>query len=137
MFPYDTSQLNKQANDLLQSFQRNMNPSQEKHITKVNGRAGVDAYQLPPNSDDLLLDLNDPIVWFVQTDGAGYKTAIPYEITEHKEVKQEDILKSIDDRLTKLEEELHNGKSNISENAANSKSGKQYNDAGNRGNAQG
>ena len=35
----------------------------EIHVTKVNGRAGAEAYNMPPNSDDLLLDMNDPILY--------------------------------------------------------------------------
>ena len=142
MFPYNTDipGLNKQANDLLQSFQKNMCVSAERHTVKVNGRAGAEAYQLPPNSDEILIDLNDSIIWFVQTDGAGYKTVTPYDISEHKEIKQEDIIKSLNDRITKLEEEMRNGKLNSSANGEGSttySSGKQYKDAGNRSNAQG
>ena len=114
--------------------------SAERHTVKVNGRAGAEAYQLPPNSDEILIDLNDSIIWFVQTDGAGYKTVTPYDISEHKEIKQEDIIKSLNDRITKLEEEMRNGKLNSSANGEGSttySSGKQYKDAGNRSNAQG
>ena len=105
---------------------------QERHTVKVNGRAGAEAYNLPPNSDELLLDLNDPIVWFVQTDGAGYKTVIPYDIAPHKEVTQKDILQSLDQRIAKLEEVILNGKP---DNSATAKSkSERNNDAGNRSN---
>lgn len=138
MFPYDNS-YKQQTNDLLQSLQKQMMSGSitEKHITKVSGKAGAEAYNLPPNSDELLLDLTAPIIWFVQTDGAGYKTLTPYDISQHKEVKQEDVIKSMEDRIAKIEEEIRNGKSYISANNSKSKSGNNGNDAGGRGNDKG
>ena len=80
MFPYD-NQSQSQAlfqNQLLQSLA----PAQPQsiHTTKVNGRAGAEAFNMPPNSDGILLDLSDPIIYFIQTDGAGYKTITPYDM---------------------------------------------------------
>ena len=129
----------QQTNDILKSFQNQMLPGQasEHHVVKVNGRAGAESYNLPPNSDELLLDMNDPVVWFVQTDGAGYKTVTPYDISQHKEVKQEDVIKSLEDRISKLEEEMRNGKSNTSANYSKPKSGQQHNAPGPRGDDKG
>lgn len=109
-----------------------MVPQAQIHTPKVNGREGANSFNMPPNSDALLLDQNEDIIWFVRTDGAGYKTVLPYDFSEHKEVKQEDVLKSMEQRLSKIEEALNNGKFNNS--AINNK---QRNDAGGRGNAQG
>lgn len=94
--------------------------SQEEHTVKVNGRPGAEAYQLAANSDKLLLDSSAPIVWLVQTDGAGYKTLTPYDIVPHKETKPEDVYKTLEDRIAKLEEVV-NGKSNTT-NATKRKS---------------
>ena len=107
----------------------------ERHAVKVNGRAGAEAYTLPPNSDELLLDLNNPIVWFVQTDGAGYKTVTGYDISLHKEVTQQDILKSLDERISRMEEVLLNGKSNNP--TAKPNKFDRNNETGARSNAQG
>ena len=144
-YPFNIGDASTQLNqDILKTFQNTLDPKQQEHHTvKVNGRAGAEAYKIAPNSDEILLDLNAPIIWFVQTDGAGYKTVIPYDISEHKEVKQEDILQSIDDRLSRLEEEMRNVKSHTSanESAATTetaaKSGQQRNDAGSRSYAAG
>lgn len=88
---------------------------QEEHTVKVNGRPGAEAYQLSPNSDKLLLDSTAPIVWLVQTDGAGYKTVTPYDISPHEEKKPEDVYKSLEERISKLEEKLNgNEQSNTS-----------------------
>ena len=134
MFPYDNSPATyNQLQDQLQNMLRTTGQQIAHHVVKVNGRAGAESFAMAPNSDDILLDQNEPIIWFVQTDGAGYKTVTPYDSSPHKEVKPEDTMKSLEDRITKLEEEMRNGKSNNS--AANGKSGKQWqqhNDAGNR-----
>ena len=50
---------------------------QRMEIVRVNGENGARAYQMPPNSNVLLLDESAPLVWLVQTDGAGYKTVAP------------------------------------------------------------
>lgn len=100
---------------LTQLLTQQMNPTlKEEHTVKVNGRPGAEAYQLAPNSDKLLLDNTAPIVWLVQTDGAGYKTLTPYDLSVHKETKPEDVYKSLEERISKLEEKL-NAKSNNSD----------------------
>ena len=85
-------------------------PNQTKQeIIKVNGRNGAEAYQLMPNSSALLLDETAPIVWLVQTDGAGYKTLSAFDLTPHEEVNTNNVLKSLDERLTKIEELISRG----------------------------
>lgn len=78
-------------------------------IIRVNGEAGVDALRIGPNSEALLLDLTAPIVWLVQTDGAGAKMKTPFDISQHEPEPVLDT-KSIDERLRRLEE-IVNGKS--------------------------
>lgn len=124
------------TNQLSQMLMQGTTPTQAKHVTKVNGRAGADNYQLPPNSDDILLDMNDPVIYFVQTDGAGYKTITSYDISIHKDVNPQDQFKALEDRIIKLEEEVRNGKSNYRSNDQRSKS-EQRNDASNRSNDKG
>ena len=123
-------------NQLSQMLIQGTNTAQPRHITKVNGRAGADNYQLPPNSDDILLDMNNPVIYFVQSDGAGYKTVTLYDISPHKDVNPQDQFKALEDRIAKLEEEIRNGKSNYRSNDQRSKS-EQRNDASNRSNDKG
>ena len=81
-------------------------PMQRTEIIHVNGENGARAMQLAPNSNALLLDDTAPIVWLVQTDGAGYKTVTPYTITpDHAEPHVD--LKAIDERLKKVEDILN------------------------------
>ena len=87
-------------------------PAPQMHVTRVSGEKGADAFQMGPNSDALLLDETAPIIWFVQTDGAGYKTKTPYDISVHTpepspEMKtMDERFASIDKRLKSLEEAL-------------------------------
>lgn len=58
---------------------------------------------MPANSSILLLDEQNPIVWLKTTDGAGYPTITPYQITPYKPEEQPDY-KSLETRIAKLEE---------------------------------
>lgn len=79
----------------------------KQEVVKVNGENGARAYQMPPNSSALLLDESGLIVWLVVSDGAGYKTCTPYDITPHQTTPAPDY-GSLEQRITRLEE-LMNG----------------------------
>lgn len=81
-------------------------PRQE--IIRVNGENGAKAYQMAPNSSALLMDESAPLVWLVQTDGAGYKTTVPYTIAPYQSQPAPD-LNDLEERIKRLEEML-NGK---------------------------
>ena len=117
MFPYQNN--NNQLSQLLlqQSFQQ---APQQTKVVEVTGRAGAEAYQLAPESSVLLLDTTAPIVWLIKTDGAGYKSMVPYDIKVHEEEKPVDHYKELEERISKLEETI-NAKSNTS-NATKRKS---------------
>ena len=80
-------------------------PAPHMEVIKVNGENGADAFQLGPNSSVLLLDETAPIIWFVQTDGAGYKTKTPYDISLHVDEPKPDI-KSMEEKLTTIDKRL-------------------------------
>lgn len=88
-------------------------------IIKVNGENGANAFNLGPNSKVLLLDETAPIVWFVQTDGAGYKTVTPYSITPYQPIPPVDV-NDLAARLQALEEKV-NAKSNSGTSNKNAK----------------
>lgn len=84
------------------------NQPSRQEILKVNGRAGMEALAMSPNSSVLALDMNNPILWVAQADGAGYKMISSYNITatpSQPAVDMQDILT----RITRLEERV-NGK---------------------------
>lgn len=76
---------------------------QPVQVVRVNGRGGADAYAIGPNSSALLLDESGVIVWLVTTDGAGYKTVSPYDITPHQTAPTPDF-GSLETRIKRLEE---------------------------------
>lgn len=86
-------------------YQNNYPP---QRITKVNGENGAKAYQLPPNSEALLLDETAPIVWLKTTDGAGYPSLAPYSITPYEPTPPVDV-NGLEQRIKRLEE-IINGK---------------------------
>lgn len=88
---------------------------QPYRIINVTGEAGARTYQMPPNSSILLLDDTAPIVWFCQTDGAGYKTVTPYTITPYQPEPPTDV-RGLEERITRLEAMI--GESNPAANAA-------------------
>ena len=79
-------------------------PRQE--VIKVNGENGARAYTLGPNSSALLLDESGTLIWLVVSDGAGYKTVTPYDISPHKIPKQTDFTE-LEERIRKLEERIN------------------------------
>ena len=81
-----------------------------QQIVRVNGENGARAYQLPPNSSALLLDETAPLVWLVQSDGGGYRSATPYKIEKYEPEPQPDM-KAIMDRLLSLEEKINESNS--------------------------
>lgn len=81
----------------LQQFQ-----AQRYEIIRVNGENGAQAFQMAPNSSALLLDETAPIVWLVQTDGAGYKTAKPFSISPYQPQPPVDV-HALEARINRLE----------------------------------
>ena len=86
-------------------------PKQE--YAKVNGREGALAFPMGPDSSVLALDLNDPILWVIVSDSAGYKTATPWDLSKHVEdlpVKASDLntqLEKLTARMDDLEERMN------------------------------
>lgn len=83
------------------------NPYQQQQpkteVVKVNGENGARAFPIGANSSALLLDESGAIVWLVVTDGAGYKTVAPYDITPHQVAAAPDY-SNLDERVKKLED---------------------------------
>ena len=94
---------------------------QRMEIVRVNGENGARAFQLPPNSNVLLLDESAPLVWLVQTDGAGYKTVAPYTITPYQAQPAPDYGEL--DRRLKILEDMINGRKSDSSNVKRGKQG--------------
>ena len=108
MYNQFSPQFNSQFMPQAQPFQSWPQSVQRQEIVRVNGENGAKAYQMAPNSSALLLDESAPLVWLVQTDGAGYKTAAPYTIAPYQS-QPEPSYADLDERIRRLEE-MFNGK---------------------------
>ena len=81
-------------------------PAAPQQVTRVNGENGARAYQIGPNSSAMLLDESGTLVWLITTDGAGYKTATPYDITPHQAAPAPDY-GSLEKRIKRLEDMIN------------------------------
>lgn len=86
---------------------------QKYEIIHVSGKAGAEAFKMLPNSNALLLDDTQPIVWLSKTDGTGIHTLIPYDIKEHVEEAKSEY-STLEQRLNELERRLSIYESNSS-----------------------
>lgn len=80
-------------------------PPVQEEVMQVNGKDGANAVNIAPKSSKLVLDISGSIVWLITTDGAGYKTVTPYDITPHKEEPSPEItgIEELKSRMTDLE----------------------------------
>lgn len=99
---------NPMINPMLNPYMPGYQPqAQHEEVTKVNGENGARSYQIGANSSALLLDESGLLVWLVTTDGAGYKTVSPYDISPHQTAPSPDFT-SLEERIARLEA-LYNG----------------------------
>ena len=100
---FDYSQ-NPMYNPMLNPYLAQQQPQQpRREVVKVNGENGAKAYQMGANSSALLLDESGTMVWLVTSDGAGYRTVMPYDIKPHEVVPVPD-LGTLETRIARLEE---------------------------------
>jgi hypothetical protein len=93
-------------NMMSQSIQQSSQGSTK--IDRVNGKEGAEAYFLMPNSEVLLLDTTNPIVWLKQTDSAGYSTVTGFNVIplkDNAEESQQDY-SALEQRITYIEQIL-------------------------------
>ena len=60
---------------------------QTQGIQYVNDRASAEAYQMPPNSNVILMDSNLPRFYIKQTDASGIATVKSYDFKETEKEK--------------------------------------------------
>lgn len=88
----------------------------QQQVVRVNGENGARSYQIGPNSSAMLLDESGLMVWLVTSDGAGYKTVAPYDITPHQSTPAPDF-GSLEERIKRLEEIVNGNSGNTSTNS--------------------
>lgn len=99
-------------NPLMNTYfqQNNQYQQPRQEVIKVSGENGARAFPMGANSSALLLDESGNIIWVVTTDGAGYKTVMPYDITPHKNTDISDY-NTLEQRISRLEGMILNGNS--------------------------
>lgn len=116
MYDYSSNPLyNPMINPYL-GVQRPYQQQPKQEVVKVNGENGARAFPLGANSSALLLDESGVIVWLVTTDGAGYKTVAPFDISPHEAAPAPNY-DDLETRITRLEEMMRNGTSGNSSDA--------------------
>jgi len=118
MYEYGNSLYNPMVNPYL-GMQRPYQQQPKQEVVKVNGENGARAYQMPANSSALLLDESGVIVWLVTTDGAGYKSVAPFDISPHEAAPAPNY-SDLEQRISALERMMNNGSSSDSANAQRS-----------------
>ena len=76
------------------------NQYQRQELVRVNGENGARAYMIQPNSQAIVIDESNPIIYLLVTDGAGYKTLTQYKITP---VQPHNDIRTLEERIEKLE----------------------------------
>ena len=89
--------------------QRPFQQQPRQEVVKVNGENGARAFPLGANSSALLLDESGQIVWLVTSDGAGYKSVHPFDISPHEAAPAPDY-SDLESRITKLERMMDDAK---------------------------
>lgn len=89
---------------------------QKTSVKTVSGKEGVYAFPMAPDSSDMFLDENNPILWIAKTDSAGMKTVTPYTISQYEEKNEVSVF---EERLKKVEDML-----NAKSDSANTRSKK-------------
>ena len=77
---------------------------QKQEIIRVNGEGGARtlAGRMSANSSSLALDESAPLLWLIQTDGAGYPTLTAYKIELY--TPDTSVSSDLERRVQKLEE---------------------------------
>lgn len=118
---YDVSG-NPLYNPMLNPYLNAQRPFQQQprqEVVKVHGEEGARAFQMGANSSALLLDESGVIVWLVTTDGAGYKSVAPFDISPHEQAPAPDFA-DLEQRIAALERMMKNGTSGNSSDARRS-----------------
>ena len=99
---YGSPYLNNPFGYNAQTPQLPVQPVQPVQVVRVNGENGARSYQIGPNSSALLLDESGTMVWLITSDGAGYKTVAPYDISPHQTAPSPDF-STLEERIKRLE----------------------------------
>ena len=86
---------------------------QKRTVDQVKGLDGANAYALAPDSSTIVVDSEQPLIWFISTDANGNKTMVqPYKIEKYdipKPITRDDMMaemRDLKERVMRVEGEL-------------------------------
>ena len=89
----------------------------------VAGRDGALSVAMAPNSSEFFSDETAPVIWYVKTDSAGFKSEIvPYPVAKESGDKEQELdasksrIEDLLERIILMLGELSNAKSDVSSN---------------------
>ena len=83
--------------------QPNILPPQQ--ILQAKGKASIDMLRMSPNSSVLIADETAPIVWKCISDSLGNVSALPFDISPHKD-EEEKVKETLSVEVANMEERI-------------------------------
>ena len=109
----------------LQNAYAQRKPVYSGQVITVSGHNGASAFEMAPNSSVFLMDESGSMVWLAKTDGAGYKSMMPFDLVPHQDAPAPDY-SALDARITKLEEAMKNERITVSQPVAAASNSRGY-----------
>lgn len=110
-YPYTTggSQYNtflnqfNQQNPFAQYFMQSLGiQRQPTKVMQVKGKEGANLIDMAPDSELLVMDETDPIIWYIKTDSVGQKDITGLDISIHED-EEKKTMESLEERIARLE----------------------------------
>lgn len=102
----------QQLNNSMNNFQQQQPVN---NLLRVTGPESAKAYSLPPNSNVVLFDAENPIFYWKTTDDSGFATLRTFIFEEQKTVEPQPVLEQIDTSGFATKDDLETLQKNILE----------------------
>lgn len=93
------NQQNPFAQYLMQSLGIQKQPTK---VMQVKGKEGANLVDMAPDSEILVMDETDPIIWYIKTDSVGQKDITGLDISIHED-EEKKTMESLEERIARLE----------------------------------
>ena len=93
--------------------QNYMRTQKTTNLIRVNGMESAKAYPANPNSETMLFDENDDVMYFKETDVNGYATIRRFRFTEEFDAPKVDPQYVTLDEFKRFKEEILNGQQSV------------------------
>lgn len=101
--PLNAYAVNQQNNPFTQYFMQSLGVQRpQTKVIQVKGKEGANMIEMAPNSELLVMDETDPIIWYIKTDDVGMKDITGLDITIHED-EEKKVMSSLEERIARLE----------------------------------